>query len=123
MHQSNGLIFSRDVDTIAVFSQICRTIRVNLEHSQDIKTFLLKVMQNSLGFIIFDCDSLKSDAPGWVTLIRHMRPKIPLVVLCDDVDREVGGRMLEEGVFYLALRPFQRNTFAQILQAALKQAK
>jgi len=123
MQQLNGLIFSRDVDTVSIFSQICRSLDVNLDRGQDIKAFLLKVMQNGLRFIIFDCGSSETDAMGWVKLIRHMRPKVPLVVICDDVDRDVGGRMLEDGIFYLAIRPFQRGIFTQVLKAALNQEK
>ncbi len=83
----------------------------------------MRVMEKDFRFFIFDCGGMSAEGLGWVKLVRHMRPKIPLIILCNDVDREIGGRLLEEGIFYLAIRPFQRNVFTQVLRSALNLEK
>jgi len=121
MHSKSGLIFSGDDKTVLFVQQVCDTLDVNLASIHDMNAFLLRIMEDEFVFLLFDCTGLENFGLSWIKLVRQMRPKFPLIVLSDDVDQEAGGRILEEGIFYLAIRPFQSDIFSQVLKAALEQ--
>ena len=47
MQASNGLIFSRDKKAISFFQQVCLNLDIHLDCIQDIKGFLLRIMEGA----------------------------------------------------------------------------
>jgi hypothetical protein len=56
----------------------------------------------------------------WVKIVRKTRPKIPLIIFSDEVNRKMGGKIYDTGSFYLCERPVQDEVFRSVLNAAIK---
>ncbi len=88
---------------------------------QSMADFLLRLQKNDCTVAIFDCGPNGGECVNWVKLIRRQRPKIPLIVFCDDVSSSIGAKLYQEGIFYLGLRPIEPAEFLEVLKATVKQ--
>ena len=120
MHQLTGIINNQNPETVTLCEDICKELGITLTISENEASFLLQLFENDIHVAFFDCGNKIVGGLNQIKLIRRMRPKIPLIVFCDQVDQENGARMHEEGIFYLGIRPFQRDVIGQVTTAALK---
>ena len=52
-----------------------------------------------------------------------MRPKIPLITLAEEINKNIGGKILSEGVFQLLMSPPSKENIRVTLKTALKNVK
>ena len=84
---------------------------------------LLAVFEQNVGLVIIE---LSIDEPAGVKaveILRKIRPRLPLVVLSGDRSLEAGRQVLQHGVFYYLLKPFDCEELDQIVQIALTSNK
>jgi len=55
----------------------------------------------------------------WIKVIKRIRPKIPLIIISEEVDQKTGGKIYDEGTFYLCVRPVRREVIRNALSAAI----
>lgn len=123
MHTSRGIVRSTNPDTVALCEEIGRQIGMIMTTKQDVASFLLDLQENNYHVAIFDLDQGEPDSVRWVKFIRRLRPKLPLIVLCDEIDKQAKTQMYEEGIFYLGLRPLNREILVSVFKAAVKQSR
>jgi len=58
-----------------------------------------------------------------VKIIKRIKPKIPLIVISDDIESVEGGKIYEEGVFHLAQKPIDKNIIKEIISASINTLK
>lgn len=85
--------------------------------------FMLEMLDGDYDVVLFDSDREERESVSWVKFIRRFRPKLPLIVFCDEVDQERATQMYEENILYLGLRPLDREILSSVVIAALKQRK
>ncbi len=120
MPQYQGIIQSNDSETVALFQDLGSQLDICMTTITQMPNFLLELQEEdyqvaSIDFIRFEPESLK-----WVKLIRRLRPKIPLIVLCDKIEMNTEARIYEEKIFYLGLRPLDKDILFTVLKSALK---
>ena len=84
---------------------------------------LLAVVEQNVGLVIIDLSIEESAGVKTVELLRKIRPRLPLVVLSNDRSLEAGRQVLQHGVFYYLLKPFDLEELDQIIQIALASDK
>jgi DNA-binding response OmpR family regulator len=122
MQTSRGIIRSKNSETVALCQDIGRQIGMIMTIKQEVANFLLDLQENDYQVAIFDCNQDGYDCLKWVKFIRRWRPKIPLIVLCNEIDKNAGAQMYEEGILYLGLRPLDREILLSVFTAVLKQS-
>ena len=115
----NMLIGSQNETTIQICENIATEIGVALTIKKKIEDILLALQENDFKVIIFDLSLHGMEALKTIRLIRRMRPKIPLMILADKLDKIIGGKILSEGVFHIVLDPNKKN-LTVALNAVLK---
>lgn len=80
---------------------------------------LLAVAEHNVGLVIIDLSIDESTGVKTVEVLRKIRPRLPLVVLSGDRSLEAGREVLQHGVFYYLLKPFDLEELDQIVQIAL----
>lgn len=115
-----GIVRSKNPDTVALCQDLGRQIGIIMTIKQEVANFLLELQENDYQVLIFDSNQAENESLKWVKLIRRLRPKLPLIVLCDEIDKELGARMYQEGIFYLGQRPLNRGVLRDVVAAALK---
>ncbi|MFQ5649300.1 MAG: response regulator [bacterium] len=80
---------------------------------------LLELLEHDYGVVIYSLESSQLDGLKMVKIIRRIRPKIPLVVISNDPSTELGGRVLQEGVIYYAMKPVNLLTLRETIIRAL----
>jgi DNA-binding NtrC family response regulator len=113
------LIGSKNKSIIAKINEVAVNQEISISSEQRIEDFLLNVQEKDYKAILFDTNMSCHEAIKTIRLIRHMRPKIPLIVLLNKIDKKSGGQILNEGVFHIILSPNKRN-LAATLSAVLK---
>ena len=84
---------------------------------------LLTVVEQNVGLVIIDLSIEESAGVKTVEILRKIRPRLPLVVLSSDRSLEAGREVLQHGVFYYLLKPFDVEEFDQVVQIALTSNK
>ncbi|MFQ5771343.1 MAG: response regulator [bacterium] len=81
----------------------CRNLTINsIWEDADL---LLEVLERDYGVIIYDLEISKLDGLKMVKILRKIRPKVSLVIISNDPSKELGGKILQEGVAYYAVKP------------------
>lgn len=120
MHTYRGIIQSKHPETVALCEDIGKQIGMIMTIKEDVADFLLDLQENDYQVAIFDFDPVEHDNLKWVKFIRHLRPKLPLIVLCDEINQNTEAQMHAEGIFYLGLRPLDRELLISVFEAVLK---
>lgn len=84
---------------------------------------LLTVVEQNVGLVIIDLSIEESAGVKTVEILRKIRPRLPLVVLSSDRSLEAGRQVLQHGVFYYLLKPFDIEELDQVVQIALTSNK
>lgn len=84
---------------------------------------LLTVVEQNVGLVIIDLSIDESAGVKTIEILRKIRPRVPLVVLSGDRSLEAGRQVLQHGVFYYLLKPFDLEELDQIVQIALTSNK
>ena len=114
-----GLIQSRDADTVSLCEDIGRQVGLISTVNPDVANFLVDLQENDYDLAILDLENVVHKSLKWVKLTRRLRPKIPLIIICDQIDQNTEAKMHEEKIFYLGLRPLDREMLHSIIKAAL----
>ena len=97
------LIGSKNKSIIATIKEVAVDQEISIRTEQRIEDFLLNVQEQDYKAILFDINMSCYEAIKTIRLIRRMRPKIPLIVLLNKIDKKSGGQILNEGVFHIIL--------------------
>lgn len=84
---------------------------------------ILALLENGFGMVIYDLDDAKMNGVKTIRIIRRIRPKIPVMVLSNDVSKELGGKILQEGVTHYIVKPVDSAEIKQRVLATLANNK
>lgn len=101
-----------------VAAQACQT--VTAETGSDA---LLAVVEHDVALVILDLSIAEPSGSKTIEILRKIRPRLPVVVLSGDRSLEAGRQVLQHGVFYYLLAPFDVDELDQIVQIALTSTK
>ncbi|MFQ5751050.1 MAG: hypothetical protein ACE5HI_03560 [bacterium] len=123
MQTYRGIVRSKNRETVVLCQKVARQIGLSINIEPEVADFLLDLQIDDYQVAIFDFTQIEQGCLQWVKLIRCLRPKLPLIVLCDEIDRETESRMYEEKIFYLGLRPLDSEVFRDVITASMKYAR
>jgi DNA-binding NtrC family response regulator len=119
MKTTYSIIKSHDTEIITLCEDIGSEIGMKVASKPDLANFLLELQENDYQVAIFDCTNMDFNCIKWVKVVRRIRPKIPLIIISDKVDQRTGGKVYEEGTFYLCILPVQKELLRDVLCAAI----
>lgn len=120
MKSLHAILLSQDLELLSLCERISQDISLPIENKSNLANFLLDLQENEYQLAMLDCKHMDSENLKWVKVVHRTRPKIPLIIISDNVDQKTGGRVYEEGTFYLYQRPIVAETFTEIILAAIK---
>ena len=68
-----------------------------------------QVFNHHVDFMILDWESYNSDHKVIIDIIKKERPRVPIIVLTEDNSLETVRDLTHSGVFYVAIKPIQKN--------------
>lgn len=112
---------------IACRDDECRNQILNLLRSTDLTVHsvweeadvLLEVLESDYDLIIYDLEISKLNGLKMVKILRKIRPKVSLVVISSDPCKELGGKILQEGVAHYEVKPINPEAINEAVLAAL----
>lgn len=114
-----GIIYSSDPNVVDTCFDCCSEIGMGLFKKTEFTNFIFEIQQDLIDLIIFDSNDQYADCLKQVKIIRRIKPKIPLIVISDDIESVEGGKIYEEGVFHLAQKPIDKNIIKEIISASI----
>ena len=118
-----GIIYSSDPDVVETCLNCCSEIGMGLVKQTEFTNFIFELQQSLIDLIIFDSNDQYVDCLKQVKIIRRIKPKIPLIVISDDIESIEGGKIYEEGIFHLAQKPIDKNIIKEIISASINTLK
>lgn len=85
--------------------------------------FLLELLERDYDLIIYDLEGTTLDGLKMVKILRKIRPKIPVIVISNDPCKELGGKILHEGVVYYAVKPLSSESIRGALHSIVYKNK
>jgi len=80
---------------------------------------LLAVAEGNVRLVILDISTQEPSGARTVEILRKIRPRLPVIVLSGDHSVETGRQILQYGVLYYFLKPFDLEELDQIVRIAL----
>jgi len=118
-----GIIYSSDQNVVDTCFDCCSEIGMGLFKKTEFTNFIFEIQQDLIDLIIFDSNDQYADCLKQVKIIKRIKPKIPLIVISDDIESVEGGKIYEEGVFHLAQKPIDKNIIKEIISASINTLK
>jgi len=84
---------------------------------------LLAVAEDNIRLVIVDLSLQEPSGAKTVEILRKIRPRLPVIVLSGDHSIETGRQVLQHGVFYYLLKPFDLRELDQVVRTALAPGK
>jgi len=119
MKFSYAIILSQDIEIVRLCDEVGDEIGMKMEHIPELADFILALQEKDYEVALFDCIHVNDITMNWIKVVRKIRPKLPLIIFSDEVNRKTGGKIYDEGTFYLCLRPVQKKVLRKVLLAAL----
>lgn len=121
MSKKMGLAYSNDGQFRMQFAEIHSCLRLEWQKETNIADYLLALEKDEFKILLFDCRKVDTNIIKWVTLVRRLRPRLPLIVVAQVCGKEAGAKLLEHGVFYLCQHPVDKHIITNVIQSAMKQ--
>ncbi len=120
---NSAIILSTDEETISVCSKCTRELEMDLVCKIDFPSMLLEIKGNDYKVILCDCSDNFQKCFNWIKVIKKIRPKVPLIVFTQEIDKSTGGKLYQEGIFDLCEKPLCKNYLKEVLVAILTPSK
>ena len=76
-----------------------------------------QALEHQVDFMILDLESYNANDKVAIDIIKKERPKVPIIVLTEDNSLETVRNLIQSGVFYIAIKPIQKNKIEELLEA------
>lgn len=81
---------------------------------------LNRVLNEAFDLLVIDVDLCGMDGVESLSVLRRIRPKIPVVMVSGDVSTQVSQQIAREGVFYHFNKPIYEQDFLEVVDAVAK---
>lgn len=115
----SAIILSTDEETISVCSKCTGELEMDLVCKRDFPCMILELQENDYKVILCDCSDNFQKCSNWIKVIKKIRPKIPLIVFTQVMDKSTGGKLYQEGIFDLCEKPLSKDYLKEVLSAIL----
>jgi DNA-binding NtrC family response regulator len=78
---------------------------------------LLKILEIEISFVMIDLDSYGKPCIDFISVIKKMRPGVPIVSISSDMSIETVKQLAQLGIFYCATSPIHAEEIYQLLNA------
>jgi DNA-binding NtrC family response regulator len=120
---SSAIILSTDEETISVCSECTRELEMELVRKKDFPSIILELQENDYKVILCDCSDNLQKCSNWIKVLKKIRPKVPLIVFAQEIDKSTGGKLYQEGILDLCEKPICKNYLKEVLAAILTPSK
>ena len=87
---------------------------------EDSGDLLLKVLDKDIDLAIIDMNLSGIACSKVVEIVKKSRPRIPLIIISEGNSIETTARVLEQGVFYLIIKPIKGEELRRAVDSGLK---
>ena len=113
------MVASRDEACQKNLFETFKDQKLTIHCAPDEAGLLLTLLENDYDALIYDLEFSQLDALKMVKILRKIRPKLSLVVLSSDASKELGGRVLQEGVAYFGIKPIHTQVLRNVLSKVI----
>ena len=119
----SALLLSTDDEAISVCAEGTGELDMSLVNKQDFPSLILELQENDYTVTLCDCSDDLQKCSNWIKVIKKIRPKVPLIVFTQEIDKSTGGKLYQEGIFDLCEKPLCKDYLKEVLSAILTPSK
>ncbi|MBN1479591.1 response regulator [candidate division KSB1 bacterium] len=111
------IIASEDPATIGLLSTIFlkRKYSITIEISK-LKS-IVKVLDESINLVVLDLADDENSIFDYLKIIKKTRPKVKIIIICDDTSLHTISQIRAMGIFYVLLKPIRVDELEHLLDA------
>jgi DNA-binding NtrC family response regulator len=80
---------------------------------------LLGLLESDYDLVVYGMERVDPDDVKILKILKKMRPKVPVIVISSDPSSERGGKILQEGVVYYAVKPYNPEAIKSVIYSTL----
>ncbi|PJA97449.1 MAG: hypothetical protein CO129_01150 [Ignavibacteriales bacterium CG_4_9_14_3_um_filter_34_10] len=115
----SAILFSKDQNLIKDFLDTCSNNGIGFIKESDFANFVYELQHESIDLIIYDFQKPFDNGLKHIKIIRKIKPKTSLIVVADELPKAEGGKIYEENIFHLEIKPIQKNFIQEIVIAGI----
>ena len=112
-------IFCQDQESETSLAQILSGREVELVMLNNHVDLILHLLEHDCQAAIYGLELPLDMGLKIVQILRKIRPKLPLIVVSDEIKDGIGGKILQEGVSYYTLRPVSPERLNEVMETVL----
>ncbi len=120
MNGVSVILCSNNISIISTCIQAGNETGVKLITANDFNTFLFEIQKREYCAAIVECNVNDEEFLHRIKLINKSRPKLPVIIIVEQEERNIGAKILDENIFYLLLSPIDDTLLCEIISAAIK---
>lgn len=118
-----AFLYSSNSKLIEIILDACSKNEISLLKESDFANFIYTLQDAVIDLIIYDFVTSFENGLKHIKIIRKLKPKTPLIVIADELDKDKGGKIYETNIFHLAIKPLSSDLINQIITAAINDNK
>lgn len=112
------LLISNNTHNQKLIQEICDKMSFGLTIKRTITDFILELEDQVYQSVIIDCN-LEDDLIKIVRIIKKIRPRLPIIFISKNDNKEELQKVYNEGVFYVYVLPLDRDILIEVLKSSI----
>ena len=81
----------------------------------DKEDMLLELMERDYELLVYGLQPDDYNSLKILKILKKIRPKVPLIVISNESSSELGAKILQEGVVYFAVKPYNPEAIKSVI--------
>lgn len=111
------IVASGDSTIVSQIGELLKQYRYKVVFENLANKALLYVLENNVDIFIYDLTMNDESMISMINVVHRTKPKLPIIVLCEDTSLETMRKLNELGVFYCAMHPVQTEEMEKVMEA------
>jgi len=116
----NVIVASRDRDFRDQITQILQDHSHRVVSTDQSSQLIDQILKDSFDLIVTDVDLSGMDGVESLPILRRLRPKVPIVMVSEELPPQRSQQIAREGAFYHFHKPLYDYDFLQVVEAIAK---
>ena len=113
------LVVCRDKDCQDSLSKMMSDEVFDIHFLLGKEDMLLEIMERDYDLIVYGLEADDYSDLKIIKILKKVRPKVPVIVISSESSSELGAKILQEGVVYFAVKPYNPEAVKSVIYNTL----
>lgn len=112
------LLLSNTQQVRKQIEEICSEFKLLIKVCKNVTEFILELEENNYQTIIIDF-GIDDSSRDLVRISKKFRPRVPIIFITDEDNKQLLQKIVEEGVFYIFINSLSKNILIEVINSSI----